>query len=232
MDELGTGAAVRCWARKWGLIRSDPPLCPHRDAIQEDGEGTWGPVCGKAMAEVKDVSFKNDGVVWHDRNPSFPPTSTSSSGGRETEAPTRTRSSASLSAQSPNGVPSDPRLFCCYPRLFCCYPRLFCCRLNSFASFAGHPLLSKEITVSRASAHKHAKLETLTLVFFDIDFRLLGTGPRSFSITHLFASPRRVRQRRVRRPLIRGPSERWSAPPPRPGSGRPLPPPPVPPGSD
>ena len=91
MDELGTGAAVRCWARKWGLIRSDPPLCPHRDAIQEDGEGTWGPVCGKAMAEVKDVSFKNDGVVWHDRNPSFPPTSTSSSGGRETEAPTRTR---------------------------------------------------------------------------------------------------------------------------------------------
>ena len=53
----------------------------------------------------------------------------------------------------------------------------------SFASFAGHPLLSKEIAVSRASAHKHAKLETLTLDFFDIDFRLLGTGPRSFSIT-------------------------------------------------
>ena len=47
----------------------------------------------------------------------------------------------------------------------------------------GHPLLSKEIAVSRASAHKHAKLETLTLDFFDIDFRLLGTGPRSFSIT-------------------------------------------------
>ena len=37
-----------------------------RDRESDDGEGTWrrNLVCGKAMGEVKDVSYKKDGVVW------------------------------------------------------------------------------------------------------------------------------------------------------------------------